>query len=60
MQRHLLISHRRHFLPSFLLYSTVVYTNATFRHFFCIHDLTSSIDAGRFYVDLEISCELIF
>jgi hypothetical protein len=51
MQKHLLLARRRRFLLSFLLYSSIVCTNATSCHFFIIQDLTSSIDSDHVYVE---------
>jgi hypothetical protein len=52
MQRHLLLTHRRCFLLSFfiiILHHCIYERNVS--PLFCIHDLTSSIDVGRLYVD---------
>jgi hypothetical protein len=50
-QRHLLLAHRRRFLLSFFIILHRCIYECNILALFYIQDLTSSIDAGRLYVD---------
>jgi hypothetical protein len=51
MQKHLLLAHRRRLLWSFFIVLHRCIYERKASPFFCIQDLTSSIDAGRLYVE---------